>query len=422
MGVHLMRSLAVAMVAGALGCAPAAAARHDEGKGGGKSASRAAGQPAEASTAAANPAIDSRAFMHGIGAARGADGTTHVFFSSSGLPPQGPDRNRNWTHDIYVADWTPDRPTLGTPRILIRQGEAQEPVSVAQTPDGRIMLTFEDGYNTANSVSQRFALYDPSLQAMQRKPADVWSGGHSGHVAAVGNRFVVFYSDDWVSGGGVDNLGTGKGVYLKTYDNNGKLLRSVDVARNAREWWPLVAGSDSRALLAWQEFVPGETHGRLKTAVYRPGDNTLLGPQVLNERLAYYTYSVAHVPDLDRFLVVGTTARGRGFAYLLNPDGGVAASLACLPASVREAGITVVGDMAYTPSRDGRLLHLKLSASGVGLQATQPSPIPWTIEGSLGLVRSPTSLHWVSLTREGLREADFDLRQAVPPSAADLCG
>jgi hypothetical protein len=40
----------------------------------------------------------------------------------------------------------------------------------------------------------------------------------------------------------------------------------------------------------------------------------------------------------------------------------------------------------------------------------------------VGLVRSSASLHWVPLTRQGLREADFNLREAVPPFAAGLCG
>jgi len=81
----------------------------------------------------------------------------------------------------------------------------------------------------------------------------------------------------------------------------------------------------------------------------------------------------------------------------------------------------VIGERAFTPSQDGRLLHLKLSASSIGLAATQPSAIAWTYEGSLGLVRSPTQLHWVALSPDGLREADFDLNAAQAPTARDRC-
>ncbi|MGO4329688.1 hypothetical protein AB4Z48_06140 [Cupriavidus sp. 2TAF22] len=409
----MMRS-ATLVLAGALLCAPAGA-RND---------SRGAGRNDARAPAKVRPDVDQRAYMHGIGAAAGPGDVTYVFFSSSGLPPRGPDRNRNWSHDIYVAEWRPSQANLGKPRLLVAEKEAQEPVSVAQNGAGRIMLTFEDGSNTANGVSQRYRVYAADLQPQQAKSVDVWSGGHSGHVARVGESFVVFYSDDWIDGGGVDNLGTGNGVYLKAYDANGQLLRSTDVARDKREWWPLIAGSEDHALLAWQEFVPGETHARLKTAAYRPSDGALTGTQVLNDNLKYYTYGVTYVPDLKRFLVVGTTGAGKGFAHLLDAGGKVTASLACMPASVREAGITVVGDTAFTPAQDGRLLQLKLSADAVELRGSQASPIPWTIQGSLGLVRSrsPTVLHWVSLTPEGLREADFDPGRMTPPTAADLCG
>lgn len=404
---------ATLLLAGVLLWAPAGA-RNDSRSSGGRTDGQ--GAPPKA-----RPDVDQRAYMHGIGAATGPGDITYVFFSSSGLPPRGPDRNRNWSHDIYVAEWKPEQANLGKPRLLIAEKEAQEPVSVAQSAGGRIMLTFEDGANTANSVSQRYRVYGADLQPQQAKSIDVWSGGHSGHVAAVGDTFVVFYSDDWIDGGGVDNLGTGNGVYLKTYDVKGQLLRSTDVARDKREWWPLIAGSKEIALLAWQEFIPGEKHARLKTAIYRPDDSALTGTQVLNEKLKYYTYGTAYVPALNSFLVVGTSDGGMGFAHLLDTAGKVTASLPCMPASVREAGITVVGDMAYTPGQDGRLLHLKLSAETIALRGSQPSPIQWTYQGSLGLVRSPSVLHWVSLTPGGLREANFDLSQAVPPSPADLC-
>jgi hypothetical protein len=63
-----------------------------------------------------------------------------------------------------------------------------------------------------------------------------------------------------------------------------------------------------------------------------------------------------------------------------------------------------------------------MSEDSVTLESTQPSPIPWTYAGSVGLVRTPDSVHWVSLTTDGLKEADFDLHDATPPSDSDKCG
>jgi len=381
-------------------------------------------KPARSASAASTarvPSGDLRAWQHGIGAITDAQGVTTVFFSSSGLPPRGPGRDRNWTHDVYVARWTPQQANLGRPRVFISRPEAQEPVSVAQNDTGRVMVSFEDGWNTANEVSQRYGVYTSGLKDVKPYPNDVLAGGHSGHVAAVGSRFVVFYSNDWVDGGGVDNLGTGKGVYAKTYDADGALLQAVEVAPRVREWWPMIAGSPTRALLVWQQYVSGETYARLKVATLDPATGVLSEPRVIADRLLYYTYAAAYVPTVDRFIVVATDDKGHGFAQLVDADGNTTATLDCMPASVREAGIAVIGARAYTPAQDGRLLHLKLTPTSIELAGTQPSPIAWTYTGSVGLVRSPTQLHWVETSPKGLQEADFDLTAVRAPDAKDGC-
>ncbi|CAB3739786.1 hypothetical protein [Paraburkholderia rhynchosiae] len=381
----------------------------------------AAGARAKAASAQRVPTGDLRSYMHGIGVTTDARGVSTVFFSSSGLPPRGAGRDRNWTHDVYIARWTPQQAKLGKPHVFISRPEAQEPVSVAQNDGGRVMVTFEDGWNTPNEVSQRYGVYTSNLHDVRPYPVDVLSGGHSGHVAAVGPRFVVFYSNDWIDGGGVDNLGTGNGVYAKIYDRNGALMQAVDVARRVREWWPMIAGSPTRALLMWQQYVPGETFARLKAATLDPATGALGEPRVIAPRLQYYTYAAAYVPFVDRFLVVATGADGKGFAQLIDQNGEITATLACMPASVREAGIAVIGDRAFTPSQDGRLLHLRVTASSIELEGTQPSPIRWTYTGSVGLVRSQTQLHWVATSPKGLQEAEFDLNSVKPETAADRC-
>lgn len=381
----------------------------------------AAGTRAKAANASRVPTGDLRAYMHGIGVTTDARGVSTVFFSSSGLPPRGAGRDRNWTHDVYIARWTRQEAKLGKPRVFISRPEAQEPVSVAQNDGDRVMVTFEDGWNTPNQVSQRYGVYTSNLQGVRPYPVDVLSGGHSGHVAAVGSRFVVFYSNDWIDGGGVDNLGTGNGVYAKIYDDDGALVQAVDVAPRAREWWPMIAGSPTRALLVWQQYVAGETFARLKAATLDPATGALGASHVIAPRLQYYTYAAAYVPSIDRFLVVATGGDRKGFAQLIDENGETTATLACMPASVREAGIAVIGDRAFTPSQDGRLLHLRLTAASIELVGTQPSPIQWTYTGSVGLVRSPTQLHWVATSPKGLQEAEFDLNAVTPATAADRC-
>ena len=370
-------------------------------------------------TAAAH-AEDVRSYMHGIDAVKRADGRYWVFFSSSGLPPTGPDEDGAWQHDVYVSDWGTKDGNLKS-RLFIGQPEAQEPASAAITSNGHIMVTFEDGWQAEGGVTQRYGVYNSKMKPIAAYPRTVEKGGHSGHVTAVGNNFVVFYSDGWKKGGGVDNLGSGLGVYATVYDSRGNKKRNIDIADEVREWWPMIAGSASKALLAWQQFVPDETYSNLKISVLNPATGEFTEPVILRNEIQYYTYKVAYVPVLDRFLVTGTTNEERGFAYLIDEGGHVTASLDCMPSAVREAGIVVNGNMAYTPSADNRLLHLALTKNSITLKAVQPSPIEWSYVGSVGLMRNAHEIHWISLTKTNLQENDFMLDDAVLPTAVDRC-
>ncbi|HEF5869994.1 TPA: hypothetical protein SAY52_000551 [Burkholderia cenocepacia] len=357
---------------------------------------------------------DPRRFMHGIGVADAGNGKRWVFFSSSGIVPRGARRGGSWPHDVYVGEWLPGEPRVQHVRTFISRPEAQEPVSIAQNARGDIFVTFEDGWNTPQEVSQRYGVYRRDLKPIKPYPNDVESGGHSGHVATVADRFVVFYSADWVNGGGVDNLGSGNGVYLKTYDAAGRVLNRVAVAPRRREWWPVIAGSPRNALLVWQKFIDGSTDATLEYAMFDPVSAKLDKRGTLNDAIQYYVYSAAYVPEIDRFLVVTTTADDRGVAMLIAPDGRRTATLDCLPASVRESDIGVAGTHAYVPTRDGRLLTLALAPADMTVSGVQRSPVPWGSTGIAGFPARGTAMHFVSLTPSGLREADFEPERGTP--------
>ncbi|RQH02210.1 hypothetical protein D1Y85_22275 [Paraburkholderia dinghuensis] len=393
-------------------------------RGAAQNALNASRAPAGAVVAVPAPGLgDERRFMHGIGYATADGDRNWVFFSSSGLPPRGANKDGSWPHDVYVGEWSPASPHVSHPHIFISRPEAQEPVSVAQSTSGNIFVSFEDGWNTPNTVSQRYGVYRADLRPIKPYPNDVESGGHSGHVAAVGDRFVVFYSEDWVDGGGVDNLGTGKGVYTKVYGDRGQLLSHEDVAPHVREWWPMIAGSPTRALLVWQKYIPGETIAELKCAVLDPVSGKIVRPEsgVDDAKVEYYTYAAAWVPAVGRFVIEATLATGRTKVWLVDEDGRATAQLDCLPASVREAGIGVNGNVAYVPTRDGRLMALALTENTIELRGTQRAPFAWGNTGAVGMPRGPDSIHFVSLSPTGLREADFNVGNEVAPSASDRC-
>lgn len=380
--------------------------------------------PADAVIAVPAPdAGDERRFMHGIGQADAGNGKTWVFFSSSGLPPRGANRNGSWPHDVYVGEWMSGEPRVSRVRTFVKRPEAQEPVSVAQNSSGNIFITFEDGWNAPRNVSQRYGVYRRNLSPIKPYPNDVESGGHSGHVAAVGERFVVFYSADWVQGGGVGNLGTGGGVYANIYDGRGRTTGHVDVAARVREWWPVVAGSPSHALLVWQKYVPGSTIALLEYALLDPRTGKLIRPSesVDSYRVQYYVYAAAYVPDIERFIVVATLDNGRAVAFLVDDEGRRTAELACLPAVVRESSMAVAGSAAYVATQDGRLMTLALEGDRIALRGTQRAPFAWGNTGTTGIASGGDTLHFVSLSPSGLREADFDTHNEVAAAPADRC-
>lgn len=365
-------------------------------------------------------AVDPRSMMHGI-AAVPTDNGYIVFFSSSAMPPTGASANGDWSHDVYRAFWRRSDNNLSSPELFIHKPEAQEPVSAARTHDGHIMVTVEDGWNAPLEVNQRYGVYSSKLEAIAPYPRHVAAGGHSGHVVAVGNRFIVGYSEGWINGGGLDNAGSGYGIYARIYDSKGNLQKALLVAPRQRAWWPALAASSHRALILWQHFVPDKSYASLRYAVLDPASGELISQQTLRQNLKYYSYQTAFVPAINRFLIIGTNDHAKGFAYLINPSGAVTAHLACMPATVREAGITVVDNKAYFPVHSNRLLHLDLAPAAIQLHAIQASPVSWAALGSVGLIRDAAHLHWVSLTTTGINESDVNLNAATPPTAADRC-
>ncbi|NWK79829.1 hypothetical protein HWX34_18000 [Aquitalea sp. LB_tupeE] len=363
--------------------------------------------------------------MHGVVALpAGQSGDYDVFFSSAGLPPRGENALGHWQHDVYLLHWRADEGAQGQPQILIARPEAQEPVSAARNRSGHVMLTFEDGWNSKDEVSQRYGVYDAALQPIKPYPQTAVPGGHSGHVAAVGERFVLFYSDGWVDGDGVNGQGSGNGVYLQVYDGQGEILQSIDVVDEQRAWWPMLAGGERTALLVWQQITNGQKTGQLNMAVLDPQRGSLSDIRLLSAGLQLYHYNLTWLPAVSRFMLLATI-KGQGVAWLLNSTGEVKARLDCLPATVREAGLMVSGNTVFTPTADGQLMQLLAGLDSLqwqGLLAERKGrPVAWRPLGSVGLPRSDGRLDWLSLTERGLQWCQFDPQQTRPALRPAAC-
>jgi len=213
---------------------------------------------------------DDRAFQHGIDFIPLPSGLYALVWSSSGAPLHVTDSNE-WEHDVYYSFIDPDRPVINPIKIISRE-EAQEPASTAITSNGKIMITMEDGWHPTVVLEQRYGVYNSNFNTTSKSYPQVVpvAGGHSGHVAAVDNRFVIFYSEEWVEGGGVDNLGSGDDVYAAIYDSDGNFLfqKKIAVGNTTRDWWPWVEASDNYACMIWQRFVNNETYSEPVRCTY----------------------------------------------------------------------------------------------------------------------------------------------------------
>jgi len=360
-------------------------------------------------------AMDLRSYQHGIDFLPLPDGKYALIWSSSGNPPTGADKNGSWTHDIYYSLIDPANPVI-TPTMIISAPEAQEPSSAAISPDGHIFITNEDGYNTQNVIAQRYGVYDTNLAPILPYPQMVEDGAHSGHVAAVGNRFVIFYSNGWVDDGGVDNLGSGDNVLAKIYASDGKYQQAVEVcvSQATRDWWPVVAGSSTHAALVWQRFVNDQTYADLVFSLLDPATGALLKDQVvLEQQVKYYTYNVTYIPAVDRFLALGTYEAGGGFAYLLDNDGNVVASNKTLPAIVRESHSIVLNQsgsalVAQVTAPTG-LMALAVTPTDVLLKTTIAGDYEWRYTGIDGIFVNASQIYLVSLSENGLVDMTFSI-------------
>lgn len=354
---------------------------------------------------------DVRAFQHGVDFIKHPNGHYILIWASSGDPPVGEDKDGEWSHNVYYSMIHPAAPKIN-PIPLISVSGAQEPVSSAISQDGHIMLTMEDSYQAKHNLMQSYAVYDSNMKPVKAYQNVVFDGGHSGHVAAIGNNFAVFYSDEWVDGGGVDDLGSGDDVLLKSYDSKGHFLsqKKVAVGNKSRDWWPMIAGSDTTALLLWQRFVKNKTHSQLIYRVLDVKKNKWVSAEIkLIKQLTYYTYDVQYLADLKRFMISGTDDKGKGFIFLLSRKGKIIAEKKSLPAFVREAqpAISTLENKQLKvvfPTSPTGLVVLNVSTKTITVKNNIPLNYSWSYSGTDGIFLDQSEVYFVSLSVKGLRE------------------
>jgi hypothetical protein len=358
-------------------------------------------------------AEDHRAWQHGIDLVR-IDGRLLVVWGSPGNPPRA-NPGGDWQHDVYYA-WLIKADSadaaLTEPQLLVAAAEAQEPPSTAINSAGSILMTTEDGNG---GINQHAGLWDESLKVLRKYPFLVKRGGHSGHVAAMGKRFLVVYGEGWVDGGGWLDLGTGQNVFARVIDGDGtpgSESRLTELPRNlARDSWPLVAGSDRNWLAVWQRYPQMS----LQAALIDATGKVLARRIVIDGLSPRYAYDVAFAPQLAAYVVAGSSGKG-GFVALVGLDGEVMKSRRELPAMAAESRILIGADSAdasaaigvYPVSPHG-IAVVRLSANAIELLQLIDHPYQWDHAGTTGTFTAAGRVVFVTLSQSGVKVIPVEL-------------
>lgn len=354
---------------------------------------------------AAGSAPDHRAWQHGINLLP-VDERYLLIWSSWGNPPR-PRLRGDWEHDIYYSWLDAARPRLHI-QTLVSRPEAQEPASAAVNSRGTLLVTWEDGDGRINQNAQ---LWDSALRALRAAPLRVRDGGHSGHVAALGECFLIAYSEGWVAGGAFLDRGTGQHLHARIVGPDGDLGPEIDVAigrgPEQRENWPRVAASGHNWLVVWQRYPERSLHGALISR-----DGRVTRRQRIAQHLSVgHEYDVQYAPGLERFVVLGSNER-HGFVTLLDTAGNIMARADRLPRAVGESQIVLSPSAgavtAVYPTVPSGVAVLRITRAGVRLARRIEHPHAWDYTGTVGTFTAPDRVLFATLSRAGVQLVVID--------------
>ena len=251
-------------------------------------------------------------------------------------------------------------------------------------------------------------LWDAALNPIKTPPITVRKGGHSGHVAALGDKFLVTYGEGWVKGGGDNHRGTGDDIWARIVDNDGALGPEIPIAvdprRAYRDWWSVVSASDRNWLVVWQRYSTAALWGALIDAKGRVTKKFVITDDVVTDR--YGVYGVRYLPSLQRFLVTGTKPNG-GFAALLDTHGTVLVLKTDLPRPAPQSHVIVQphnqGARAVYPVVPSGVAVLDVGARSLRLVKTLEHPYRWDYMGTDGVFVTPDKVLFATLSRAGVQ-------------------
>jgi hypothetical protein len=358
-------------------------------------------------------AVDRRQYLHGVNLVP-VDERYLLVFSSNSYPPR---HDTQWNHDIFYSWIDPSDPQLDV-HLLIRHDEAQEPASAAINSQGKLLITNEDG---SDGINQFASLWNSDLTPIRSYPDMlIRRGGHSGHAAALHDRFLVVYGEEWIKEGGVDDLGTGDDVWGRIIDGKGRPGPEIEIAvgDETRDWWPIVAASDAEALVVWQRYQSEDDDdgNRIEGASLEGAIVDATGSVRTRLRIAsevdFYVYDVRYVPSLRLYLVLGSDSDG-GFGALIDPAGRIVAQRHGLPRTIREAGTAITGGQtgatAVYPTAPTGVAVLSLGNRSINLVDTIAGEVEWDGVGTDGIFVAPNKVLFAAGSIDGIHLVSVDL-------------
>jgi hypothetical protein len=357
--------------------------------------------------------MDHRQFMHGMNWVK-VGGKDMLVFSANNYPPTEP--QDEWMDDIYYSYVDPANPgTTFSPKTLVSASMAQEPASAAANSNGHLVVTAEDAEYSAD-LDQTYGMWDANLKAITPYGAKLMppQGGHSGHVAASGDKFLVSFSDGWIDGGGVNNMGTGDDVFGKIVNDDGTTGKIINTAvGSSRDWWPIVAGSDTNWLQVWQRYgTAGTGGGTVMGAVIDHSGNVVKELTIFSNN-KYYYHDVQYIPALGMYLVTGSqnSSVNSGIAVLIDKAGTIVATKTGLPNTNRESQTAVSADgktAVYAVPGTGATV-LDLTSDSITLHKTVTINWNWDYMGTAGIFTADNRVVFATGTQHGVRFVTVDL-------------
>lgn len=243
-------------------------------------------------------------------------------------------QTRLWAHQIYAFFADPGLNLRLQTVQLTTGGTAKTPSSAAVSSKGRLLVTAEEGARTDGwefqdpatlVTSQSFGVWD--LQALANLSGKNATGpppvvkawnktdipdGHSGHVAALGDNFLIVYGtgrtavkDDGTGLGGV----VGERILAQLVSSDGALSGGpIPISPDSTETydsWPLVAagrGNANKWLVIWQRYPSRDLYARLVD----PDGVLASEPVLVATGVQWFHYTVEYSRQLSMFLVLGT--------------------------------------------------------------------------------------------------------------------